>query len=315
MENKGTLSTAISSDGSVRLLMVRTTGIVQYAADRHHPSKTVTAALGRCLSAVALMGGTLKDPGGSLTLCLRGNGPAGSFTCVSDSEGHVRGCCEEPTAELPPNAAGKLDVGGVVGREGDLYVVRDYGFGEPYVGLTQLVSGEVAEDATSYYAVSEQVPTVCALGVQVGREGRVEGAGGYLLQLMPGADESLIPILQERVEVMPAISGLMARNVDAEQLADMLFGEIPHEVLETREISYQCNCAREKYRKSIKSIGIQELKEMADSGEEAEVICRFCGERHVFEPLELQAMYAERLAELREAKKRRDEKQKENGES
>lgn len=299
MNQTSSLTTFLTEDGGARLLFAETTALVQTAADRHHPSKTVTAALGRCLTAAAIMGGTLKDAGGSLTLRLNGGGPAGSFTCVADSEGNVRGCCDNPQAELPPNAQGKLDVGGVVGRAGDLYVVRDYGFGEPYVGYVKLVSGEVAEDITSYYAVSEQIPTVCALGVRVEQDGRLKGAGGFLLQLLPGAEDSLAQLLEDRVRALPSLSQLIADGKRAEEIAALVFGDIPYALLESRDARYRCNCQRARYRRSIQSIGIQELKEMRDSGQEAEVICRFCGERYVFPPAELAEMYDERVRELR----------------
>ena len=310
MENQeafeGTLLTALTRDGGARLLFADTTQIVAYAALRHKTSRTVTAALGRCLTAAAIMGGTLKDGQGSVTLRINGGGPAGSFTCVSDALGNVRGCCEDPGVELPPNAQGKLDVGGVVGRSGDLYVVRDYGFGEPYVGYTQLVSGEIAEDVTSYYAVSEQIPTVCALGVRVRPEGGLKGAGGFLLQLLPGAAEELADILQSRVEVLPSLSALIGEGKTGEEIAAMVFGDIPFDVLETKSIRYRCNCSRERYRSAIKSVGIRELRDMRDSGREAEVICRFCGERYVFPPAELAEMCAERERELRERAKARN---------
>ena len=310
MENQeafeGTLLTALTRDGGARLLFADTTQIVAYAALRHKTSRTVTAALGRCLTAAAIMGGTLKDGQGSVTLRINGGGPAGSFTCVSDALGNVRGCCEDPGVELPPNAQGKLDVGGVVGRSGDLYVVRDYGFGEPYVGYTQLVSGEIAEDVTSYYAVSEQIPTVCALGVRVRPEGGLKGAGGFLLQLLPGAAEELADILQSRVEVLPSLSALIGEGKTGEEIAAMVFGDIPFDVLETKSIRYRCSCSRERYRSAIKSVGIRELRDMRDSGQEAEVICRFCGERYVFPPAELAEMCAERERELRERAKARN---------
>ncbi len=310
MENQeafeGTLLTALTRDGGARLLFADTTQIVAYAALRHKTSRTVTAALGRCLTAAAIMGGTLKDGQGSVTLRINGGGPAGSFTCVSDALGNVRGCCEDPGVELPPNAQGKLDVGGVVGRSGDLYVVRDYGFGEPYVGYTQLVSGEIAEDVTSYYAVSEQIPTVCALGVRVRPEGGLKGAGGFLLQLLPGAAEELADILQSRVEVLPSLSALIGEGKTGEEIAAMVFGDIPFDVLETKPIRYRCSCSRERYRSAIKSVGIRELRDMRDSGQEAEVICRFCGERYVFPPAELAEMCAERERELRERAKARN---------
>ncbi len=307
MENKGTITTYLTKDGFARLIFAETTGLVQYAAERHHPSKTVTAALGRGLTAAALMGSTLKDEGGSLTLRFRGGGPAGGMTCVADAAGNVRGCVDEPTAELPPNPQGKLDVGGVIGRDGELYVVRDYGFGEPYVGNVRLVSGEIAEDVTNYYAVSEQTPTVCALGVRVNRDGSLRSAGGFLLQLLPGAEDSLAEALEARVRVLPSLSALIAEGKGAEDVADLVFGEIPRDNMELREVRYRCSCAREKYRKSIKSIGIRELRDIAACREGAEVVCRFCGERYFFPPEEVDAMLAERTAELREAAARRKE--------
>lgn len=299
MKDDGKLQTYMTEDGGARLLFANTCSLVGYAAERHKPSRTVTAALGRCLSAAALMGGTLKDEDSSITLRIAGDGPAGSFTCVADGAGRVRGCCENPSVELPANAAGKLDVGGVVGHSGDLYVVRDDGFGEPYVGYTRLVSGEIAEDVTSYYAISEQVPTVCALGVRLNEQGGIRGAGGFLLQLMPGAEDALIDALQSRVEVLPSLSALIAEGKTGEDISGMLFGDIPYRKMGEKSFRYECSCSREKYRAAVKSIGIQELREMRDSGEEAEIICRFCGERYAFSGAELAEMCAEREAELR----------------
>ena len=299
MENKGTITTFLTEDGFARLIFGETTGIVAYAAGRHTLSKTVTAALGRGLTAAALMGSTLKDEAGSLTLRFRGNGPAGGLTCVCDAALNVRGCADEPTAELPPNAAGKLDVGGVIGREGELYVVRDYGFGEPYVGHVQLISGEIAEDITNYYAVSEQTPTVCALGVRVNRDGSLKSAGGFLLQLLPGAPDSLAEKLERRIRALPSLSALISEGKGAEEIAALVFGDIPYETVGHGETRYRCSCSREKYRRSIKSIGIRELTDMARSREGAEVVCRFCGETYFFPPEEVDAMLAERKAELR----------------
>ncbi len=305
MENKGTVTTFLTADGFARLIFAETTGVVAWAASRHVLSKTVTAALGRGLTAAALMGSTLKDEGGSLTLRFAGGGPAGGMTCVCDSAGSVRGCVDEPTAELPPNALGKLDVGGVIGREGELYVVRDYGFGEPYVGHVKLVSGEIAEDVTNYYAVSEQTPTVCALGVRVNRDGSLKSAGGFLLQLLPGAEDALAEKLEERVNALPSLSALIAEGKKAEDVAAMVFGDVPWSRMGERETRFRCSCSREKYRSSIKSIGIRELRDIAEAGEGAEVVCRFCGEKYWFPPEETAAMLAERTAELKSASAKR----------
>lgn len=313
MEDKsGSLLTFMTEDGGARLLFADTSSLVGYASGRHKPSRTVTAALGRCLTAATLMGGTLKDEESNITLRIAGDGPAGSFTCVADGAGRVRGCCENPRVELPANAQGKLDVGGVVGHNGDLYVVRDDGFGEPYVGYTRLVSGEIAEDITSYYALSEQIPTVCALGVRLNEDNSIKGAGGFLLQLMPGAEDALIDELQSRIGVLPSLSALIAESRTGEDISGMIFGSIPYRKMGEKRFHYACSCSRERYRTAVKSVGIQELREMRDSGEEAEIICRFCGERYVFSPAELAEMCAEREGELR---KRAAARKKASGES
>ena len=190
-------------------------------------------------------------------------------------------------------------MGGVIGREGELYVVRDYGFGEPYVGHVKLVSGEIAEDITNYYAVSEQTPTVCALGVRVNRDGSLKSAGGFLLQLLPGAPDSPAEQLEGRIRALPSLSALIAEGKSAEDIAALVFGDIPYGRVGESEARYRCTCEREKYRRSIKSIGIRELTDMARGREGAEVVCRFCGETYFFPPEEVDAMLAERKAELR----------------
>jgi molecular chaperone Hsp33 len=298
MSNKGIFNTFLSEDGGVRLIFAETTGIVQEAADIHRPSRTVTAALGRCLTAASIMGKMMKTDGGSITLRLAGDGPAGSFICIADCGGNVRGCCDNPRAELPPNALGKLDVGGVIGRNGDLYVVRDYGFGEPYVGHSKLVRGEVAEAITRYYAVSEQTPTVCALGVRLERDGSVSGAGGFFLQLMPGRDEALIARLQANLDAMGSLSQLIADGRKGRDIAGLVFGSLPFRLIEEAEMRYLCACDREKYRRALISLGPGELADMRDSGEEAEIICRFCNTRYAFSTEELGQMYDEAEAEL-----------------
>ena len=308
-ENTGAVTTYLTEDGMARLIYAETTGIVEYAAEKHHPSKTVTAALGRGLTAAALMGATLKDDDGSLTLRFKGNGPAGGLTCVTDSHGNVRGCADEAQVELPPNAQGKLDVGGVIGRDGDLTVVRDYGFGEPYVGSVKLVSGEIAEDITNYYAVSEQTPTVCALGVRVNQDRTVKSAGGFLLQLLPGAEDALAEKLESRITALPSLSALIADGKTAGDIAALVFGDIPYSEMGWTEARYKCNCDRARYRRSIQRIGIQELKSMCEAKEGAEVVCRFCGERYFFPPEELDTLYLERVAELKEEKARRQAKE------
>jgi molecular chaperone Hsp33 len=299
--NKGKLTTILTEDGSVRLIFADSTGIVQTSVDIHHPSKTVTAALGRCLTAASIMGSQLKIEGSTLTLRILGDGPAGDFVCIADNYGNVRGCCENPQVELPPNSQGKLDVSGVVGKNGDIYVVRDYGFGEPYTGYSKIVSGEIAEDITNYYNTSEQTVSVCALGVRVFPDGAIRGAGGFLLQLMPGAAEEIIPQLQANIDSLGSLSALIAEGKTASDISDIVLKGMPYSILEESEMEYKCNCERDKYRRAIKSLGILELADMRDSGEEAEIICRFCGTRYTFSQEELGKMFEERKQELKSA--------------
>ena len=211
------MTRAMTQDGMVRLFYADTTSIVQKAHTIHGTSKTMTAVLGRALTGASLMGTLLKDRESSVTLQFKGDGPAGTILCVSDYAGNVRGCAGDPTVELPPNEMGKLDVGGAVGR-GTLYVMKDLGLKEPYIGMSPIVSGEIAEDITAYFASSEQIPTVCALGVRCNPDFSCKAAGGYLLQLMPGADESLIERVEKAVGALPPISA----NSDASLIANCL---------------------------------------------------------------------------------------------
>jgi molecular chaperone Hsp33 len=247
------------------------------------------------------MGRMMKTDGGSLTLRFSGGGAAGGFISVADPLGNVRGCCDKPEAELPPNREGKLDVGGVVGRSGDMYVIRDYGFGEPYVGHSKIVSGEIAEDITNYYAVSEQTPTVCALGVRVFPDGSIKGAGGFIMQLLPGADsnEELIARLQQKIAALGSLSAHIAGGRTAADIAGLIFTSIPYSLIDEAEIEYRCNCERDKYRRALKSLGPRELAYLREGGEEAEIICRFCGTRYACSQ-GVGEMYYEAEAELRQ---------------
>ena len=251
---------AISENGGVLFCAVDSTDIVREAERIHKTSAVTSAALGRLLTAASMMGVMLKSEKDSLTLRIKGGGPSGTVLAVSDGAGNVRGYVEQPVVELPPRADGKLDVGGAVGRDGTLSVVKDLGMKEPYVGQVPLVSGEIAEDITAYYAVSEQTPTVCALGVLVDRDLSILTAGGYLLQLLPGASDAEITHLEQIME-------------------QALAGFVPN-VLDEQQVRYQCDCSQARVERALLSLGRDELAEMAAEGKPVEVSCHFCDKKY-----------------------------------
>ncbi len=277
---------AITSDGSARLFFTDSTEIVRRAHDIHGASKTMTATLGRALTATSIMGSMLKDKGNIVTLQFRGDGPAGVVLCVSDYSGNVRGYAQNPKVELPPNGAGKLNVGGAIGK-GTFYVSKDMGTSEPYVGMCNIVSGEIAEDITEYFAVSEQIPTVCALGVRCDSDGQCTSAGGYILQLMPGAEEETIAALEKNITLIPSISQAVAMENADEYIIKTLFSGLEFEIFDEFDTEYRCNCSRESFSKALISIGKDDLSEMAAAGKEIEMTCQFCDNRQIFSPDEL----------------------------
>jgi len=286
----GTIFSALSADGGVACHAIDSTDMVARAEQIHKSSATVTAALGRLMTAASLMGCMLKGEEDSVTLRLHGNGPAGSVIVVSDSGGNVRGTVDNPIVEIPLNQYGKLDVAGAVGREGSLFVMRETGRGEPYVSQTPLVSGEIAEDITHYYATSEQIPTVCALGVLVNTDLTVRSAGGFLLQLLPGADESCIDKLEKTVEALPPVTHLLSEGATARELAMMaLEGLDPHE-LGMYPVEYRCNCSRRRVERALISIGRRDLERMAAEQPVTQVNCHFCNKVYRFTPEELRAL-------------------------
>ena len=286
MSEKSLIKRAITSDGSARIVFCDSTEIVKEASRRHGLSKTMTAVLGRALTGAALMGSLLKNKTDSLTLRIDGDGPAGMIVCVSDYKGNVRGYADDPLVELPPNAVGKLDVGGAVGR-GSLYVIRDLGMNEPYVGASPIVSGEIAEDLTQYFNTSEQTPTACALGVRVGRDNVCFAAGGYLLQLMPGAEDETAARLEENIMQMKPISELIAGGSDGDAIIDAVFSGVDYEMFDEFDAEYLCPCCREKYLSALAGLSAQDLDEVLASTEPIETKCRFCGETYSFTPDEV----------------------------
>ena len=285
------LTRAVTQDGSARLIYAETTAIVQRAHEIHETSKTMTAVLGRCLTAASMMGSLLKDKDNVLTLQLKGDGPAGTITCISDYCGNVRGYAQNPTCELPPNAKGKLNVSGAVGH-GTLIVMRDLGLGDPYIGQSNIVSGEIAEDITSYFAVSEQTPTVCALGVRCANDNSCTAAGGFLLQLLPNADESLIPILEKNIAALGPISNLIADGLNADDVMCRIFDSIPYDKFDEIDVDYVCQCSRESYARALLSLGAVELKKLIEDDKPVETRCRYCRRAHVFQPEDIRSMIA-----------------------
>jgi len=286
MKMTSMITRAMTQDGSVRIVCADTTEIVRTAQKIHNTSKTMTAALGRCLTVTSLMGSLLKDKTDSLTVQIKGDGPAGTILCVSDYMGNVRGYAENPDAELPPNAQGKLDVGGAVGA-GSLYVIRDLGVGEPYVGISALVSGEIGDDISQYYVDSEQTPTVCALGVRVNQDFTCKSAGGFLLQLLPGADQSLIPTLEKNVAEIGSVSKLIELGRTPEEIISMAFDGIPYDLFDAFDTEYRCTCSREKYTRALVSLSDADIEDLRSDGKPVETECRFCRKKYLFDMEEI----------------------------
>lgn len=289
---KSIIKRAISADGGIRVLFCESTAIVRRACEIHHTSKTMTAVLGRALTATSLMSSLLKDKDNTLTLQLKGDGPAGSVICVGDYMGNVRGYADDPTVELPPNKYGKLDVGGAVGQ-GSLYIIKDMGMNEPYVGVSPIVSGEIAEDITEYFANSEQTPTVCALGVRVDKDNMCFAAGGYIIQLMPGYTDSEVDRIETNVNMAESVSKMIADGKDGDEIIALLFDGIEYQMFDEFDIEYRCSCARDRYLRALVSLNETDMQELRDAGEPVETNCRFCGKKYVFELDEIDKARAE----------------------
>ena len=269
---------------------VDTTDIVNRAEQIHHTSAVCTAALGRLLTAGSMMGNMLKGKDDSITLRVNGDGPSGSLIVVSDSNGDVRGYVQNPVVELPLNSKGKLDVGGAVGKNGLLYVLKDLGLKEPFSGSVPLVSGEIAEDITSYYALSEQLPTVCALGVLVDTDLSVKTAGGYLIQLLPAASDSTIDKLEKSISQLKSVTAMLSDGMTPEDIVRTALKDFEVEVLYTQDIEYKCNCSKERVSKALISLGKEELDSIAQETPEVEVNCHFCDNVYKFTPEEIKKL-------------------------
>ena len=291
MKNNGL--TILSDNGMVRGYFFNSKDIVQQAFDFHKTSPVMTAALGRLLTVSAMIGKTLKNDSDLVTLQIEGEGPARMVLATADRYGRVKGYVGEKLVDIPLNAAGKLDVRGAIGP-GYLTVLRDNGEGEPYVSRTELVSGEIAEDITHYYATSEQTPTVCALGVLVDRDYSVKSAGGFLVQLLPGADEETISKLEENLSHLHNVSAMFEHTSNCE-IADILMNDIPYHTTEEWNGSYHCNCSKDKTEKVLLSIGKKDLAALIEEGNDVELCCSFCSNKYIFTPREMEKLLIESL--------------------
>ncbi len=284
----GEIVRIITTDGMVMASAITGTDIVRRAQEIHHTLPTATAALGRTLLAASLMGNQLKGEEQSLTLQVKGDGPLGGITCVSDSAGNVRGFVMHPEVDVPRKYEGKLDVGAAVGG-GYLTVIKDLGMKEPYVGSISLVSGEIAEDVTAYFAESEQIPTACALGVLVKKDGgEVLTAGGYLIQLLPGADDAAIDKVERGIRKVGSVTSALAEGKTTLELIHGVLEEFELEVLETTSVEYRCYCSRDRVTRALISMGREEMKSLIEEQGCADLTCQFCDRIYHYDRTELE---------------------------
>ncbi len=280
----------ITTDGSAFVIAGDTTDMVSKAENIHKTSAVTTAALGRLMTAASMMGVMLKGKDDSVKLRLNGGGPAGVVLAVSDSQGNARGYVENPVVEIPLNDKGKLDVRGTVGTDGFLYVMKDMGLKEPYVGNTQIVSGEIAEDITNYFAVSEQTPTVCALGVLVNPDLSVANAGGFMIQLLPGCPDETISKIEASIKDIDSVTTMLSKGMSADDIAKRAMRGIEIEKLDESEIEYRCNCSKEKVENALISTGRESLQQMVNDNEDVNVECHFCDKNYKFTPSEIEKL-------------------------
>lgn len=277
----GKLVRCISNDGTLTIMAVDSTDIVNEMRRIHNTAPVTSAALGRLLTAGCMMGAVLKGKDDSVTLRMKADGPAGTVMAVSDNQGNVRGYVQNPIVDLPLNSKGKLDVAGAIGKNGDLTVIKDLGMKEPYIGQIPIVSGEVAEDITAYYFTSEQTPTVCALGVLVDRDYSIKAAGGFLIQLLPTAFDDTIEKVERCIKDIEPVTTLLTKGMSPEEICHHVLSEFELEELDTANPIYKCNCSRERVERALISTGIENLEEMAED-ENTEVCCQFCDKKYNF---------------------------------
>lgn len=281
MTKEDILTRAMTRDGNARIIIVNSTNTVNCAISRHGLTPTSAAALGRVLTAASMMGSLLKNKDDSLTITFNGDGVCGKVLACSDYMGNARGFIPNPSADLPKNKLGKLDVSGAVGKNGTMYVIRDTGEKEPYIGFSPIVSGEIAEDITNYFAKSEQIPTVCGLGVLIDTDYSCKAAGGFLIQLLPGADESFISLLEQKMALLYSVSSLFSDGLSNEEILKKLLTGIEFDIFDELPVSYKCDCSRERTDNALKLLGKKELSDM-QKDETSELSCRFCGKKYIY---------------------------------
>lgn len=281
---------AMTKDGFVKAVAVTTKTLTERARQIHKTLPTATAALGRLLAAASMMGNMQKVDDGSITLQVKGGGPLGTLLAVSDAAGNVRGWVEHPQISLLEKYRGKLDVGAAVGSDGTLTVIRDLRMKDPYIGSVQLVSGEIAEDITQYFAQSEQTPTACALGVLIDTDQSVRAAGGYLVQLLPGAPDDVIDRLEAGVQAAGAATAMLDAGLDAAGMLQKVLSGFEVEILETQPIEYRCYCTRRRVESTLISLGKDELEQVVRDGETLHVDCQFCDQVYDFTPQDVAAL-------------------------
>lgn len=272
---------ATAADAQIRAFAVTSRELVECARAAHNTSPVVTAALGRLMTGALMMGGMLKGEKDILTLQIRGAGSVHGLTATADAAGHVKGYADNPQAMMPPNSAGKLDVGGVIGA-GVLHVMKDMGLKEPYASTVALQTGEIADDLTYYFAASEQIPSVVALGVLMNRDNTVRQAGGFIVQLMPFTSEEIIARLEEKLTKITSVTELLEEGKTPEELLGEVLGEFGLEITDRMPVSFRCDCSRERVEKVLLSLGKKDLQDMIDEGKEVELHCHFCNKSYTF---------------------------------
>lgn len=288
----------MTTDGSARIHVIDSTAIVNDMIKYHSTAPTATAALGRLLTATSVMGCMLGDKSDSITVMIKGKGETGKLIAVSDYEGNVRGYIQNPYADVPLKSNGKLDVGGAIGG-GEMTVIRDSGGEEPYIGTIDLVTGEIAEDITAYYAQSEQIPTAIALGVLVDVDCSCKAAGGIVIQMLPFFDDAVAEKIENNISKLANISGLLARGASLKEIADIALEGVEYDVFDELDVEYRCNCSRERVGKMLRSLGKSELCKLLDEQtaegkpRELEVKCRFCSNAKIFDEAQLMALFEE----------------------
>ena len=270
----------ITTDGLVMAVVIDSTDIVRRAQELHRTTPVITSALGRLLTGASIMGNKLKEEHASLTLRINGGGPAGSIIAVSDSRGNVRGYAQEAGLLRMPNAKGQLDVAGAIGKEGTVTVIKDYGYGQPYCTQTPIVTGEVAEDLTAYYAISEQVPTIFCIGVHFDERWKLDKAGGLLIQLMPAADNREIERLEEMLKTMPPVTRMLLDGCTPEQILEKTLPGFELEIFDSQEVAYRCDCSMERVENAFLTMQPDEIRGLADESGRAEVLCHFCNKKY-----------------------------------